>query len=86
MKGKSIKKLFSALLVTVLASTLSTVNVMAKENIKSKEGLVNIGDKKLNAKIMGHGKVSVVFDSGYGDGIYTYSEDSNFETWGGCSS
>ncbi|MBK1809961.1 alpha/beta hydrolase [Clostridium sp. YIM B02505] len=82
MKGKSIKKLFSALLVTVLASTLSTVNVMAKENIKSKEGLVNIGDKKLNAKIMGHGKVSVVFDSGYGDGIYTYSEDSNFETWG----
>ncbi|GKU26624.1 alpha/beta fold hydrolase [Clostridium folliculivorans] len=82
MKRISIKKLFSALLVTVLASSLSTVNVMAKESIKSKEGLVNIGGKKLNAKIMGHGNVSVVFDSGYGDGLYTYSEDPTFETWG----
>ncbi|GFP74676.1 alpha/beta fold hydrolase [Clostridium fungisolvens] len=82
LKGKSVKKLFSALLVTVLAGSLSSVNVMAKENIKSKEGLVNIGDKRLNAKIMGHGNVSVVFDSGYGDGLYTYSEDPTFETWG----
>ncbi|MDF2871803.1 MAG: hypothetical protein K0R05_3378 [Anaerocolumna sp.] len=77
------KNFISKIATIVLAASLiltATVSVAAKTTIN--EGLVDIGDISLYAKIMGNdSNVSVVFDSGYGDGIYTYSEDSSYETW-----
>lgn len=84
------KKICSFLLSVTLISTISVTPVMAKTQTEG-EGLkkvteqkFDIGDVSLNAKIMGNkGNVSVVFDAGYGDGLYTYSmEDPNVETWG----
>lgn len=67
---------------------MSTGSVMAKADAKNIsngiENRVDIGDISLNAKVMGDGKASVVFDSGYGDGLYTYSNAPDVvETWGG---
>lgn len=76
---KSIK---TKLLTTVMASILFMMPAtMAMATSTTQEGLVNIGDKSLYAKVVGtdNGTVSVVFDNGYGGGI---NEDSEHETWG----
>ncbi len=39
------------------------------------------GDKKVYTKIEGYGTANIVFISGYGDGINTYSEEGGVETW-----
>ena len=79
MKKNFISKIATIVLATSLILS-TTVSVAAKTTIQ--EGLVDIGDKSLYAKVMGiDSNISVVFDSGYGDGIYTYSEDSSYETW-----
>ena len=79
-KNNIIRKIATLVLATSLILT-NAVSVAAKTAVK--EGLVDIGDKSLYAKTMGiDSNVTVVFDSGYGDGIYTYSEDPAYETWG----
>ncbi len=84
MKKNIIRKIATLVLATSLILT-ATVSVAAKT--AANKGLVDIGDKSLYAKIMGNdSNVSVVFDSGYGDGIYTYSEDTTYETWSNIQS
>lgn len=80
MRKKFIRKFITTLLATTLFLS-SVTSAAAKVTVN--KGLIDIGEKSLYAQIMGNNsKVSVVFDSGYGDGIYTYSEDSTYETWG----
>lgn len=63
------KKLFS-LLSLFVATMLIATSVQAK-------------DKRFNVKIEGKGRPVVIFDSGYGDGIYTsIIPDTKTETWG----
>lgn len=77
------RKIISILLVFLFVLSTTATSAFAEEKIKTFEGKVSIGGGiELNTKIMGKGDVSVVFDSGYGDGIYIYSEDSTHETWG----
>lgn len=38
-------------------------------------------DKKVYTKVEGYGAANIVFISGYGDGIITYSEEGGVETW-----
>lgn len=84
MRKSFVKKVITTLLATTLFLT-SVASAAAKVTVD--KGLIDIGDKRLYAQIMGNSsKVSVVFDSGYGDGIYTYSEDPTYETWGDIQS
>jgi len=71
MRRNALKKIISTLLTIPLMLGLFSVNAYAKDHNNDFEGKVNIGDFGLYTKIAGSGKVSVVFNSGYGDGINT---------------
>jgi pimeloyl-ACP methyl ester carboxylesterase len=80
MKKNVLKNFISTLLVSTLMLGSFSSNAYAKSHNKDFEGKVSIGDFGLYTKIVGEGKVSVVFDSGYGDGINT-GEDAT-KGWG----
>jgi len=80
MKGNVSKKLIYTLVVATLMLGSFSINAYAKEQNNQFEGKVSIGDFGLYTKIAGKGKVSVVFDSGYGDGINTDSDPK--KGWG----
>lgn len=79
MRQNVSKKFISTLLVVTLMLGLS-VNTYAKDHNNDFEGKVSIGDFGLYTKILGKGKVSVVFNSGYGDGINTGNDET--KGWG----
>ncbi|MBU3093830.1 hypothetical protein K2F40_16270 [Clostridium sp. CM028] len=80
MRGNVSKKLISTVVAATLMLGSFSINAYAKEDNNQFEGKVSIGDFGLYTKIAGEGKVSVVFDSGYNDGINTESDPQ--KGWG----
>ncbi|QAA32966.1 alpha/beta fold hydrolase [Clostridium manihotivorum] len=86
MHKNYLKKVITVCLSMTLSIGAYSSTALAKsKDLKVTEKRYTIGDIKLNARIEGKGKASVVFESGYGDGILTTdgsTDGSALENWG----
>lgn len=81
MKKMHVKKIIVVSLVTLALAGTAAIPGYAANRSKF-TGKVSIGNGvSLNANIQGEGPCSVVFDSGYGDGIYLSGDSSGNKAW-----
>lgn len=72
---KILRRIFVVALVFAVCGTTAA-------SACSTYGYVEVSkDKKVYSKVEGYGKANIVFLSGYGDGITTYTEQGEVEVW-----
>ena len=81
MKRIHVKEIIAMSLVTLVLAGTTTIPSYADDRSEF-TGKVSIGNGvSLNVNIQGEGQCSVVFDSGYGNGIYLDGNSSGDKTW-----